>query len=229
MNTRAIAATIASAAIAVGSHPAVAQPVEAVAETNDATPVADAPSLEMTQVTNWILATHNNGEFPFIIIDKVAAQLFVFDAEGQALGSAPVLIGIAKGDESEPGVGTTALSHIPTEQRTTPAGRFLAKYGRASGHEQVLWVDYANAVSLHPVVTSNKSEHRLQRLQSASPDDNRITYGCINVPAEFYKSVVSPLFKGAGGIVYILPESRLLSEVFAGAGFPAQSADVARR
>jgi hypothetical protein len=37
--------------------------------------------------------------------------------------------------------------------------------------------------------------------------DNRISYGCIKVPVEFYESVVRPLFDSSG-IVYILPETR---------------------
>ena len=107
--------------------------------------------------------------------------------------------------QSSPGVGDRELSDIKPEDRTTPAGRFVAKFGTASGNRKVLWVDYATAISLHPVVTRNKKERRLQRLKSPSPEDNRITYGCINVPAEFYAKVVRRLFKDATGVVYILP------------------------
>ena len=128
--------------------------------------------------------------------------------------STPALIGITAGDESSPGVGDRELSDIPPEERTTPAGRFVAKFGPASGNRRVLWVDYATAVSLHPVVTANKKERRLQRLKSLTPDDNRITYGCINVSAQFYKEVVRPLFADTTGIVYILPETKYLFEVF---------------
>ena len=48
----------------------------------------------------------------------------------------------------------------------------------------------------------------------AEPLDNRISYGCINVSAEFYQGVVSPAFTGTRGIVYVLPETGSLSEVF---------------
>jgi hypothetical protein len=161
-----------------------------------------------------VLASRDNGELPFIIIDKVGAELFAFDAGGHFVGRAPVLIGITKGDESSPGVGDRELSRIPVEQRTTPAGRFLAKFGPAAGHKQVLWVDYADSVSLHAVITSNKKERRLQRLNSPTVEDNRITFGCINAPTAFYKDVVQTLFKQAGGVVYILPDSRALNEVF---------------
>jgi hypothetical protein len=57
-------------------------------------------------------------------------------------------------------------------------------------------------------------ERRQQRLRSPTPDDNRITYGCINVAPGFYNKVVSPLFNDTTGIVYILPDSQPLNEIF---------------
>jgi hypothetical protein len=44
--------------------------------------------------------------------------------------------------------------------------------------------------------------------------DNRISYGCINVPAKFYDAVVVPAFTGTVGIVYILPETKPLKAAF---------------
>jgi hypothetical protein len=67
---------------------------------------------------------------------------------------------------------------------------------------------------LHPVVAGSPKERRAQRLASPSPLDNRISYGCINVPVAFYKTVVSPAFKGTEGIVYVLPETRSARQVF---------------
>jgi hypothetical protein len=78
----------------------------------------------------------------------------------------------------------------------------------------VLWVDYADEIALHPVVTSHPKERRLQRLRSSAPEDHRITYGCINVPAAFYRDVVTKAFAGGDGVVYILPDTRPLEEVF---------------
>lgn len=91
----------------------------------------------------------------------------------------------------------------------------------------VFWVDYATAVSLHPVVTGNQREQRLQRLNSPSVEDNRITYGCINVPADFYRDVVEKVFKGRTGIVYVLPETRRFDEVFPTAAAFASTDSVA--
>lgn len=172
------------------------------------------PSTDAWHVINWVIASHDNNGLPFMIIDKVAAAAFVYDGSGQMVAGAPVLVGIKAGDHANPDVGDRELSNIPPDDRTTPAGRFVAKFGLAAGGREVLWVDYRTAISLHAVITTNKAEHRLQRLNSSTPDDNRITFGCINVPTEFYAKVVKPLFKGSGGIVYILPETQPLNAVF---------------
>jgi len=51
-------------------------------------------------------------------------------------------------------------------------------------------------------------------LASRNPLDHRISYGCINVPVKFYEDVVSPSFTGTHGIVYVLPDTRSISEIF---------------
>lgn len=173
----------------------------------------DKPSADAWKVIDWVIATHDNNGLPFMIIDKVAADVFLFDPTGQKIGSAPALVGMAVGDEDTPGTGDRELSHIAPKDRKTPAGRFVAKFGRAAGGRDVLWIDYTTAISLHAVITV-RNQHRQERLKSPTPDDNRITYGCINVPTAFYANVVKPLFKGTSGIVYILPDSKTLSDVF---------------
>jgi hypothetical protein len=64
------------------------------------------------------------------------------------------------------------------------------------------------------VITTNPKERRLHRLATATPKDNRISYGCINVPVAFYETVVGPAFTGTEGIVYVLPEVRSMRDVF---------------
>ncbi len=190
-----------------------------------AAPPLDVPSVDATKVINWVIATRDSGNEPFIVIDKVAAEMWVFDPTTKMRRRAPILIGSAKGDDTAPGLADLELSQIPASQRTTPAGRFPSRTGPAYGYKEVLWIDLTSNVALHPVVTNTK-EKRVQRLESATPTDNRITFGCINVDADFYNKFVSPLFGPAGGIVYIVPEKRALHEVFA--GLPADVAAPAR-
>ena len=187
------------------------------------------PSVATKQVADWVVASGDSGGLPFMVIDKVTAQVFVYEADGQLRGGAPALLGLAQGDRSVPGIGDRKLSSIRPGERTTPAGRFIAAYGPAVGKTKVLWVDYATAISIHPVVTSNPKEQRLKRLASRSPRDNRITYGCINVNAGFYENVVRRTFTGTRGVVYILPETEPIESVFPAVGGGHMKASVESR
>jgi hypothetical protein len=213
-------------ALAGRPSPAAAQAAETAQDAKPAPaaqPVQSQPDA-VTRMAEWVIASGDNGGLPFVIIDKVAAKVFVFGADGQLVGKAPALVGYARGDNSTPGVGDREMSAIPLNERTTPAGRFVASFSSAKGKHPVLWVDYATAIALHPVVTANPKERRLQRLQSRTPRDNHITHGCINVSASFYEKVVQPTFTGTSGIVYILPEKEPLDEVFPAFGVATATA-----
>jgi hypothetical protein len=168
------------------------------------------------RMADWVVRANDNGAMPFVIIDKVAAKVFVFDPRGRLSGAAPALLGLSRGDDIVPGIGDRKLANIGPRDRTTPAGRFVASLGHDLGEKDVLWVDYGSGVALHRVITTNRREHRLQRLASASPLKRRISYGCINVPAAFYDAVIDPAFAATSGVVYILPETRSIERVFAG-------------
>jgi hypothetical protein len=172
-------------------------------------------SHEARNVADWVVDSGDNHSMPFAIVDKKDARVFVFDTDGRLRGSAPVLLGLARGDDTVSGIGNRALSSIRPEERTTPAGRFVAALDRNLHGREILWVDYDGAISMHPVLTTKPEERRLLRLATSTPLDNRISYGCINVPAKFFKSVVHPAFTGTNGIVYVLPETRMVHEVFA--------------
>ncbi|MDZ7839450.1 MAG: L,D-transpeptidase [Gammaproteobacteria bacterium] len=166
-------------------------------------------SRKTRDMADWVVNSSDNRNMPFAIVDKVNAKTYIFDVDGRLHGAAPVLLGVAKGDHTAPGIGNIPMSRIPTEDRTTPAGRFVATMGHNSRGKEILWVDYENAISMHPVITTKPEERRLQRLATPTPLDNRISYGCINVPAEFFKNVVHKTFAGTRGIVYVLPEMDL--------------------
>lgn len=173
-----------------------------------------SPSREARHVADWVVDSGDNGGMPFVVVDKVDARVFVFDARGQLRGAASALLGLAIGDEAVPGIGKRKLSSIRPEERTTSAGRFVAAQDRNLQGKEILWIDYDAAISLHPVITGSAKERRAERLATPSTLDNRVSYGCINVPAPFYKNVVGPAFAGTDGIVYVLPETRSAREVF---------------
>ena len=167
-------------------------------------------------VGDWITASQDNQRLPFVILDKRDAKIFVFDAGGRLIDASPVLLGAAPGDDSVVGIGKRPIDQVRPEERTTPAGRFVSSPGRNASGEDVVWVDYDAAVSMHRVRPVDPKERRLERLASNDPAQRRISYGCINVPVAFFERVVHPAMGKGRGVVYVLPETRDVREVFAG-------------
>lgn len=156
----------------------------------------------------------NQGQ-PFVIIDKQQARLWAFDGAQRLIAHTPVLLGSAVGDDSVPGIGTRPLSRIAPHERTTPAGRFAVQPGRNAKGEDIFWIDYEAAVSMHRLRSLSPRERRAERMDSATPSDNRISYGCVNVPAAFYERHLHQRF-ARGGLAYVLPEQHALAQVFPG-------------
>lgn len=176
-------------------------------------------------VANWVAETQDNGQASFVIIDKRAATLYVFDAQARMRGSSPILLGAAAGDDTVPGIGDRPLAKVLPHEKTTPAGRFLAEHGMNKQGEDIVWVDYDAAVSMHRVRPAVAAERRLQRLASKTASDNRISFGCINVPKAFYDTQLGPAMTTRRSVVYILPEHKSLQEVFGPGVLAAPPAD----
>jgi hypothetical protein len=203
-----LALAIASFGVA-GAGDASAQPVAAV----DQLPPSQNVSDTVIELAGWVVATKDNQGYPFAVMDKAAAQILVFDGDGRLRGAAPGLFGSAVGDHTAPGIAGLALREIPGRDRTTPAGRFVGGFGPSIDAGRVLWVDHDSAVSIHPTATGVPAEKRPERLASPTPDDNRVTHGCINVSPDFYEQIISPTFE-RGGVFYILPDEAPMAETF---------------
>jgi hypothetical protein len=164
-------------------------------------------------VAHWVADTRDNRGLPYVVIDKVNAQVFVFSAKGKLLGSAPALLGMTRGDRLVAPNSATLAQMRPFE-RVTPAGRFVSRLSIDSEGKELLVMDYDAAISLHAVVKGTPEERRAERLNSATSADNRISYGCINVPKDFYSKLVSATFAHTQGVVYVLPEAGSASTLF---------------
>ncbi|NUZ04152.1 L,D-transpeptidase [Schlegelella sp. ID0723] len=192
----------------IGAAPA-ARPAEAPRRSPRVADFGQEPlSDDARAIASWVVDAADNRGLPFAIVDKVNARVAVFNPDGRIAASTPALLGLARGDDSVPGIGERKISDIKPHERTTPAGRFVAEIGVNANGEDILWVDYDAAVSMHRVRNGNKAERRLQRLATATVADNRISYGCINLPVAFYEQYIKRLFEARGGIVYVLPETR---------------------
>ncbi|MES2633512.1 MAG: hypothetical protein V4669_11105 [Pseudomonadota bacterium] len=219
------------------SPPAVADAPVAVpapqAQSNESAKVIAAdfgshqPSSDARRMANWIVQASDNNKHSFVIVDKKDARVYVFDGMGRMKNNTPALMGSAHGDDSAPGIGDKPLSQVKPEEKTTPAGRYVAELGVNTNGEDIVWVDYDAAVSMHRVRANNKAERRMERLASPTAQDNRISFGCINLPKPFYEKVLQPTVKAGQTIVYVLPETRPLEKTFA--SFKDPSTTLAQR
>lgn len=149
----------------------------------------------------------------FAIIDKPQARVWVFDHQGLLLAQSPVLLGQARGDVAPPDIGTRPLSQVRPHEKITASGRFVTEPGRNTKDEDIVWLDYDAAMSMHRV-RHVPGENRARRLATIDVADNRISFGCVNVPPDFYDRQIKPLFSTKPGVVYVLPEGKAISSVF---------------
>ena len=178
-------------------------------------------SADARQVVGWIAESGDNRNLPYVVLDKRNARVYVFTPAGHFVATSPVLLGYTPGDDSVAGIGTRPIADVRPEERTTPAGRFISAPGKNASKEDVIWVDYDDAVSMHRVRPTNPKERRLQRLASPDPAQRRISYGCINVPVAFFNTVLWPRLGTRAAVIYVLPEVKDVREVFAGLPAPA--------
>ena len=181
-------------------------------------------SVTASIVGDWVVGSGNNNGKPFTIVDKGGATMYVFNADGKLLGAAPVLLGAAKGDYLSDEARNKSLDQTLPEDKITPAGRFEGKL--AKSREYGTTIDFLRGdnayYAIHQVYLGTPSEKRQQRLNTETVEDNRISYGCVNIGKDFYFNVIEKNFQN-GGIVYITPDNQSLEQTFKGiAGYTAK-------
>lgn len=170
-------------------------------------------SADARALADWAFDTRNPLGKPFAVVDKKDARLYIFHANGQLAGATAALLGQTPGDTSVPGVGTR-VSSLGLHERTTPAGRFDSEPGRNHRGEAIVWFDYDAALAIHRLRPAAASQRRPERLASSTPEDNRISLGCVVVEPAFYDSVVAATLGRQRGVVYVLPETRDWAPLF---------------
>jgi len=179
------------------------------AGTAQATPIrfdGQPLSADARYAARWVSEHGDNQRMPFVIVDKKAARMLVFEADGHLRAATAVLVGAGPGDVSIPGIAERAPSSLLPRERITPAGRFVSEPGRNLKGEDIVWVDYDAKVAIHRLRPDAAQAQRLKRLATASANDKRVSLGCIVVPVAFYEQIIRPLFGQQYGVVYVLPE-----------------------
>lgn len=163
-------------------------------------------SSEVARLADWVVRTGDNNTSSFFVGDKKNGNAYLFNSEGQLLETFPALFGKDLGDVEGPS------TDLESAKRITPSGRFETEISESEDLGTTVQLqdtggsDYA--VAIHRLYLGDKKEGRPQRLNSATPHDNRISYGCINVAEDVMSNSILPEAKG-GMVVYIMPESGL--------------------
>lgn len=156
-------------------------------------------------VRAWVQETKDNHGQKYIIADKVSGEMHIMDSRGNVLATMPALYGTQKGDAAVP--GQTPAGIFTLQQRYDVASSFGGDVQQFAEHSDgSIW-------AIHRVLTSNPKQMRQARLNSPTAEDNRVSLGCINVPADMYNKYLKNGFKGK---LYVIPEQRPLGEVFRG-------------
>ncbi len=154
-------------------------------------------------VNSWVQQSKDNAGRPYIIADKQSGEIHIVGADGQVKATAPALYGRKIGDGMT--IGETPAGIFTIHQEAAPAS-----YG--GDLQQFATAPDGDVYAIHRVLTNNKQD-RPGRLASPTAEDNRISLGCINIPADLYNKYLSGKFDGK---LYVLPDQRSLGDVFKG-------------
>lgn len=136
-----------------------------------------------------------------IIADKTNGKIYVYVPSTHTLISNPALYGRVKADK------------LDTSLKITPSGTFTS-HRIFSTHLKSFAISFFEQkdtiLAIHPVWTKLIYEKRVERLNSDTPNDNRITNGCINVSPDFFNTVLIKLPNNIK--IVILSENESLSD-----------------
>ncbi|RKW13425.1 MAG: hypothetical protein D8H94_10065, partial [Cardiobacterium sp.] len=191
-----MAAVSMALAIHLGSNVIISQPAEAANLAPQAGEVVMSSAAKAS--LDHIIDTADNGGRPFVIADKKAGKLYLMNAEGKVVDTTPALFGKTPSDAAKTAGATGAGKYDLTYNRDTrlPSGYAgsVQSFDTGANGEQF---------AIHRVIDV-KGQNRQSRLDSKTARDNRITLGCINIPAEFYDA---HLDNELGAVLYVLPET----------------------
>ena len=178
-------------------------------------PKADFKGVEASRdirlVADWQVRQGHGKSF--VMQDKINGLIYAFDGKGVLLAKAPSLYGASGKDLLSEESASKTIAQMTTADKVTPAGVFNAKGVNSSYGFTVDFAEYkTGAIAIHIVYLGTPSENRQGRLDSKSPLDNRISYGCINVPAGFMSVMKAHFSKDS--VVIVLPETQSAESFF---------------
>lgn len=147
---------------------------------------------------------------PYILVDKPNATGYVIGADHRIQAKFPVLLGRVRGDH--PNTVNVRVDSPSSQGATTPAGVFRLSRKQLTDRDLEEYND--NIFRLEGPGAGGNSIHetwrgelgmREQALATPTPEDNRVSWGCVNVSRDIFESHVKQL--PSGTLVWITPES----------------------
>lgn len=194
--------------VAIATLGVMTVPNDAMAHTGysvyESGPKIENVSQQASDTINWVVKQKDHNGKAFVVADKAQGKIHVVNIDGKILNTQNAIFGKNKGDSSAFG--------------NTPSGRFLlhktdtknlSDLDKRVFGDSVLDLtdketgrkvtnDQGQVVAMHRVVNTTE---RKAALNSATPNDNYLSHGCINIPTAYYNSAVNKL---DGAMVYVL-------------------------
>ncbi len=169
----------------------------------------------------------------FIIADKPYGMIYIFNQLGQWVTRFPALYGRKEGDDIPLDAQGKLPDQLTENEEISPAGIFVLSEIYYNPHNKTDLLDigedydedgYAdseNGTALHPLFLEKPWQNRPERLKSKTPEDNKISKGCINVSEEAFERWIRPCFAD-GGLIATTPDNQENLDIY----IPPYTSDV---
>ena len=145
--------------------------------------------------------TKNNSLYnPYIIVDKPTAKEYVFDADNKLIACFPIIRGAAKGEG--PNL-SDANSDKPGKYATSPMGEYEFYFSKSmadlSSYDGRIFSIISEGKfkggswAMHETYKGELKD-RTAALNSETPTDNNMSWGCINADASVFDQYLLPTF-----------------------------------
>jgi len=145
----------------------------------------------------------------YVIADKENACVMIFDADNNLVKKFPAIFGAAKGEVFNE---ASSSSDEPGPYATTPMGTYrIGRQGMDRENVQFyrgkIFSIYKTPANLALHITyPGEIEKRTKALGTSTIEDNKMSWGCINISEENFDEYVTPNI-GENARLYILPDN----------------------
>ncbi|MDQ5971191.1 MAG: hypothetical protein QG566_137 [Patescibacteria group bacterium] len=158
-----------------------------------------------------VMSSENKTIEPYVIADKPTATVFIFDSQNNIIAKFPALFGQAKGEAPN---SADANSDIAGSGATTPAGSYKMSLGKNMKAQdlnlyngKIFRIEGTSNLAFHITYPGELAE-RTKALKTKTTEDNRMSWGCINISEENFDKYVTPYLSKDNQKLYITPDNQ---------------------